>query len=76
MGRVSRLDDNFHLYVDEDGCVRGDHEIRSVRHQQPDMGTALMVMFIAASFGVFDEILQKPVGRTPEAFRAQSSGSG
>ena len=27
---------------------------------------ALMVMFLTASFGVFDEILQKPVGRTPE----------
>lgn len=26
--RVGRLDESFHLYVDEDGCVRGDHEIR------------------------------------------------
>ena len=27
---------------------------------------ALMVLLLTASFGVFDEILQKPVGRTPE----------
>jgi hypothetical protein len=26
--RVGRLDENFHLYVDQEGCVRGDHEIR------------------------------------------------
>ena len=26
--RVGRLDEDFHLYVDEEGCVRGDHEIR------------------------------------------------
>jgi VanZ family protein len=32
----------------------------------PIKRAALMVMFLAASFGVFDEILQKPVGRTPE----------
>jgi len=27
---------------------------------------ALMVLFLTASFGVFDEILQAPIGRTPE----------
>jgi hypothetical protein len=26
--RVSQLHDTFHLYVDQEGCVRGDHEIR------------------------------------------------
>jgi hypothetical protein len=26
--RVAHLHDTFHLYVDQEGCVRGDHEIR------------------------------------------------
>jgi hypothetical protein len=26
--RVARLHDNFHLYADQEGCVRCDHEIR------------------------------------------------
>ena len=26
--RVGRLDESFHLYVDQQGCVRADHEIR------------------------------------------------
>jgi len=26
--RVGQLHDSFHLYVDDEGCVRGDHEIR------------------------------------------------
>jgi hypothetical protein len=26
--RVGHLDDSFHLYVDQKGCMRGDHEIR------------------------------------------------
>ncbi len=32
----------------------------------PVKRTALLVLFCAASFGVFDEILQVPVGREPE----------
>jgi hypothetical protein len=25
---VAHLHDTFHVYVDQEGCVRGDHEIR------------------------------------------------
>jgi len=29
--RVTHLHDTFHVYVDQEGCVRGDHEIRFLR---------------------------------------------